>query len=236
VVAVNGTSNDQNLFNNVYESQTSPMSVYPSSFVVKIYTNNSTDQSSSFNETSYKLYDENGNVVLSRNNLNNYTLYTDTLNNLTPGCYKLIIDDSGCDGYKWWANTAAGNGNVRFENLVIGNIFYNPNGDIGCQLIKYFIVANTTGVTENTARTNEIEIYPNPASGTAYIKFDLNKNQTINYKITDVTGKLIQQKTLSKIEGAYERVDITNFNSGVYFVSVELENKLIITKKLIIQN
>lgn len=236
VVAVNGNSGDQNLFNNIYRSETTPVSVYPASFVVKIFTNNSTDQATSFNETSYKIYDENGNVVQSRNNLTNATLYTDTINNLTPGCYKLVIDDSGCDGYKWWANTAGGNGNVRFENLVIGNIFYNPNGDIGCQLIKYFVVANTTGITENIARQNEIEIYPNPASGSAFIKFDLNKNQTVNYKITDITGKLIQQKTLSKIEGAYEQINISNLSNGVYLVSFELENKLIITKKLIIQN
>ena len=32
-----------------------------------------------------------------------------------PGCYKLIVDDSDCEGYKWWANKAAGNGNVRIN-------------------------------------------------------------------------------------------------------------------------
>jgi hypothetical protein len=36
-------------------------------------------------------------------------------NNLLPACYKWIVYDSACDGYKWWANTAAENGNVRIN-------------------------------------------------------------------------------------------------------------------------
>jgi len=234
VVSVNGTT-DQNLFNNTYRSLTAPVSVYPGSFIIKIYTNNSTVPSTNFNETSYTLYDENDNIVVQRDSLPNVTLFADTVN-LTPGCYKLVVNDLGCDGYKWWANTAAGNGNVRFENIVVGNIFYNPNGDIGCQLIKHFVVANTTGLTENIERQNEIEVYPNPASAMAYIKFDLVKNQNVNYSITDVSGKLIQQKKLQNMAGGYEHVDISKLQNGVYFISVELENKTRITKKLVIQN
>ncbi|MBA3683241.1 MAG: T9SS type A sorting domain-containing protein [Bacteroidetes bacterium] len=234
IVSVNGTT-DQNLFNNTYQSQTAPVSVYPASFVIKIFTNNSTALPNNFNETSYTLYDENGNIVIQKDSLPNATLYADTVN-LTPGCYKLVVNDVGCDGYKWWANTVGGTGNVRFENLGIGNIFYNPNGDIGCQSTKYFVVANTTGLTENIARQNEIEVFPNPATGIAYIKFDLSKNQTVSYTITDISGKLLQQKQIHKMEGGYENVDISKLQNGVYFISVELENKTHITKKLIIQN
>ncbi len=236
VVAVNGTNGDQNLFNNVYNSQTMPVSVYPASFVIKIYTNNSTNSTMPYNQTSYHLYDENNVLIKKRDSLNNYTMYIDTVN-LAPGCYKLVVDDEGCDGYKWWANTADGNGNVRFENLVIGNIFYNPNGDIGCQLKKYFRVANTTtGLAEAIERKNEIDIYPNPASGLAYFRFDLSKSQNVNYNITDVTGKLIQQRSFSKMTGGYESIDVSKLNNGVYFVSFELEDNVKITKKLIIQN
>jgi hypothetical protein len=234
IVSVNGTT-DQNIFNNTYQSQTSNLSIYPGSFIIKIYTNNSTVPSTNFNETSYTLYDANDNVIVQRDSLPNVTLFVDTVN-LAPGCYKLVVNDAGCDGYKWWANTAAGNGNVRFENIVVGNIIYNPNGDIGCQLVKHFVVANTTDLTENSERQNEIEVYPNPASGMAYIKFDLTKNQNINYSITDVSGKQIQKKTIQNMAGGYEHVDISKLQNGVYFISVELESKTRITKKLIIQN
>lgn len=234
IVSVNGTT-DQNSFNNTYQSQISPVSVYPAGFVIKIFTNNSSALPNTFNETSYTLYDENGNIVVQRDSLVNATVFADTVN-LTPGCYKLVVNDIGCDGYKWWANTVGGTGNVRFENLGIGNIFYNPNGDIGCQLTKYFVVANTTGITENTERQNSIEVYPNPAGSLAYIKFDLAKNQVVSYILTDISGKLLQQKQLNKIESAYETIDINKFQSGVYFISVELENKTRITKKLVIQN
>ncbi len=234
VVSVNGTT-DQNAFNNMYTSQTSSIGIFPSDFVIKIYTNNATSPFIPFNETSYKLLDQNDNVVVERDSIPNLSNRIDTVH-LAPGCYKLVVDDSGCDGYKWWANPGAGNGNVRFENLAGTNVFYNPNGDIGCQSTKYFIVANTTGMPENVARQNEIEIYPNPASGVAYLKLDLVKNQSLNYKITDVTGKIMQQHALNKFSAGYETVNISELKSGIYFVTVELENNLIITKKLIIQN
>ncbi|MDP3556930.1 MAG: peptide-N-glycosidase F-related protein [Bacteroidota bacterium] len=234
VVSVNGTT-DQNAFNNSYQSQTSAVSLYPSNFVIKIFTNSSTVPSTNFNETSYILYNENGGIVLAKDSLTNVTLFADTVN-LLPGCYKLVVNDQGCDGYKWWANTAAGNGNVRFENTAGTSVFYNPNGDIGCQSTKYFAVANTTGLSENIEKQNEIEIYPNPASGVAYLKLDLIKNQIIKYKITSVSGKLIQQKSLTKISTGYENIDIHNLENGIYFISIELENNLIITKKLIIHN
>ncbi|MEO6304788.1 MAG: T9SS type A sorting domain-containing protein, partial [Bacteroidia bacterium] len=234
VVSVNGVS-DQNSFNNMYTSQTPTVAIFPSSFVLKMYTNNATDPITNRNESKYRLLDQNGNVVWKRDSLLNYTFYYDTINNLAPGCYKMIIDDSGCDGYKFWANTAVGNGNIRYEYLT-GGIYWNPNGDFGCQMIKNFMVVNTTGLAKNVAIQNEIEIYPNPANGTAHIKFDLSKNQNVTYRVMDVSGKLIQQKTISNMMGGFEKVDVSKLNNGIYFVSFELENNVMMTKKLVIQN
>ena len=92
-----------------------------------------------------------------------------------------------------------------------------------------------TGLTKNHANQNRITIFPNPARQLAYIQFDLDQHQTVNYKLSDVNGKMILQKNKLKVLAAYETIDISGLNEGVYVLSVELEDHSIITKKLVIQ-
>jgi hypothetical protein len=243
VVSVNGTSGDQNTFNNIYSSATTPVPIYPQNFVVKMFTNKSTDPNTGFNETTWTLYDQNGLIVAQRNNLANASGYIDTLQNLYPGCYKFSIDDGGCDGFQWWNyvnyTPNPGNGSLRFDQINANNTIVNFSGDFGCNYTTNFIIIdehpNYTGIKTNVNNPNLVEVYPNPASDVAYIKLDLNKNQNLSYKIMDVNGKIVRQKALSRVTAAYEPVDTGDLSSGVYFVTVELQDKSLITKKLVIQ-
>ncbi len=237
VVTVNGTNGDQDLFNNVYSSQTSSVPVYPESFVVKMYTNNNLD-GSGFSETSWFLYDETGAIVYQRDQLSPTTVYVDTML-LAPGCYKMEIKDAGCDGMAWWANTAGGNGSLRFDYANVNSTIALFPGDIGCGYIRYFRVLDThpnyVGIASNSENPNMVEVYPNPANTTAYLKFDLSKNQTVTYKILDITGENLREKTISKAAASYESVDVSNLSDGVYFISIQFQDKSVITKKLVIQ-
>jgi len=239
VVSVNGISGDENNFNNIYTSQTSTVNIFPGAFVVKLLTNNATDPVTVKNETSWKLFDENGIIVASRSNLNNLSVYLDTLY-LQPGCYKFVVDDSGCDGYNWWAyqyyNPNPGTGTLRFDYVGFNTTIYNFQGDFGCGFVKYFKVAQSpVGMNSKTLNNNFVDVFPNPAKEEAFIKFDLQKQQNLTYKILDVTGKILIEKTLTGIITAYESIDIRGIANGAYFISFELENNQSINKKLIIQ-
>lgn len=239
VTAVNGISSDEDNFNNIYSSKTNTVAVFPPDFVVKMYTNNATDPNTIKQETSWKLYDENGAIIAQRNNLNNLTVYLDTVH-LQPGCYKMVIDDSGCDGYDWWAyqyyTPNPGTGTLRYDYASFPSTFYTFQGDFGCNLTKYFRVTQTpVSIKNNSINPNLIDVFPNPASNELYIKFDLGKSQQVTYSIKDVTGKIILEKNLNNVMAAYEKVDISNIANGVYFVSLELDNKESFNKKLVIQ-
>jgi hypothetical protein len=238
VVSVNGTTGDQNLFNNIYNSVTTPVVIFPQNFVVKMLTNHSTDGNTGYNETTWTLYDQTGAIVMQWDTLNSNTAYIDTLN-LAPGCYRISVDDSGCDGMSFWNNTAGGTGTLRFDYANANNTIFSFPGDFGCNFTKNFVIIdehpNYTGIKSNAPSPNLVEVYPNPAGSIAYIKFDLNQSQTVNYKLMDINGRIIQQKTLSKITAAYENVDLSQVSNGVYFVSIELQDKSVITKKLVIQ-
>ncbi len=236
---VNGVT-DQNLFNDVYQSNFTPPVVFPDTIVVKLFTNRSTDVNTGFNESTWTLYDENGLVFASRNNCINQRLHIDTIV-LPAGCYRFSLDDSGCDGLSWWANTAAGNGSCRFERPAGGSAFFTFPSDIGCNFTKYFTVlpripVNTTGLNADTQLINDVSIFPNPANKEIYIRFDLSKSQDISYKVYDISGKILLEKNLNQVEGAYENIDISGFEAGVYFISSHLSNGEMITKKVMIQH
>ncbi|WP_317897510.1 T9SS type A sorting domain-containing protein [Aurantibacillus circumpalustris] len=241
VVSVNGNTGDQNLFNNIYTSETTPVPIYPKDFIIKMYTNNDLNPNNGYSETSWMLTNETGSVIVKRDSLAKTTVYIDTVLNLPAGCYKLEINDTGCDGMSWWANTAGGTGSLRFDYTNANNSIATFPGDMGCNYVRYFRVLAPatppvlTGVKTANINSNNIEVYPNPADNMAYIKFDLTKSQTLSYKIMDITGKIVFQIKTSKIAASYETIDVSHFSNGVYFISVELEDKSVLTKKLVIQ-
>ena len=91
------------------------------------------------NETSCQLVDENGSIVYQSGVLSANTVYRDTFD-LAPGCYRLYIDDSDCDGLSWWANND-GNGYTRLYTADGSNILLNSfEADFGCQIAHSFSV------------------------------------------------------------------------------------------------
>lgn len=231
ITAVNGTNGDGNSFNNLYVSKTLPVTKFPqSSFVIKLMTNNVGDNT-------WTLYDENDNVLYLRNNVTPNTAYLDTVWDLPPGCYRLFVEDGGCDGLAWWNNTGQGTANLRVDYLGANNTIFLFPTDIGCNFNKSFIIPdfNPVGLPETGNRSDLIEVYPNPAGSQAFIKLDLVRGQKINYRLCDLNGRIILEKNIKKSELSIESVDIGSISNGVYLLNVTLEDKSTVTKKLVIQ-
>lgn len=233
ILSVNNISGDQNTYNNIYTSLTTPVAVFPQNFVIRMTTNNYGY------ENSWTLYDEYENVIASRSSLNSNTVYLDTLWDLPYGCYRISLDDSGCDGLSWWNNAAQGTGSLRVDYIgVVNTIFLFPT-DIGCNFTKYFALIdpnpNMASVNHYALNPNAIAVYPNPAQNSVYLKFDLNRNQTVNYNLQDINGRTLQRKTIHRTAGSNEIIDISQLSNGVYLISFELEDRSVITKKIVIQ-
>jgi len=240
VVSVNGVNGDEDLFNNIYRSKTGAVITYPNKFAVILTTNNSTDPGTLKNETSWKLFDENNNLIASRTNANNLSVYIDTVN-LQPGCYKFSIDDSGCDGFNWWAyqyyNPNPGTGTVRFDYAVFPSTFAYFPGDIGCNYTHYFRVNPApTDIKKLNGNKNSADIYPNPAGNTLYVHIDLNEESSSEIKITDLTGRVVMERRTASIRNNFEKLDVSELASGSYLVHVLLKGGETITKKVIIQH
>jgi len=79
----------------------------------------------------------------------------------------------------------------------------------------------STGV--NYLSSEEMRFYPNPANSILYTE------GAERIKLTDITGKLIMDKEIMN-KGA---IDIKDLKTGIYFITLEKDNKIIVRKLII---
>ena len=86
---------------------------------------------------------------------------------------------------------------------------------------KIFIEKNAESINENTTSLN---IYPNPVNDRLYIE---TQTLTQTVEVYDIFGRLQQQ---SAVSGQQSAIDVSDLNSGIYFVKVMTENGEIVKK------
>lgn len=75
-----------------------------------------------------------------------------------------------------------------------------------------------TGLAELVA-ANSVKVYPNPVSDVLNFNIDYNKSASVN--ITDITGRSVETVNF-ELNNA--RVDVRNFNKGIYFYQITNSN------------
>lgn len=103
-------------------------------------------------------------------------------------------------------------------------------GDWGINTPTYYCLddlqySSATSIKNNVANT--ISIFPNPAKDLVNISNVPNANISIN----DISGKTIYTKNNCSEN---EKINISNLNSGIYFIRIENNNE-VFTKKLIVK-
>lgn len=102
--------------------------------------------------------------------------------------------------------------------IVIFNNYLYMAQQTGGQILRFNL--NLLGV-DNLENENQFKIYPNPTSSKINIT---NSNELLNYKITDVSGKIL-------LEGnTKNEIDISYLESGLYLVKFENNQTIKILK------
>ena len=217
---------DQYLHNNLFPSPFSPTPIYPSFFGLCVQTNSGTS-SPFISETTWDLYDGQGNIMYTSGSLSWGTQYRDTIQ-LNPGCYRFVMEDTDDDGLDFWANND-GSGIVRFITTPIScnapEVKYF-DGDFGKYIIHEFRVDNTTSLEEE--QKYNWKIYPNPAKSIVTIEgyIDIETNISLYNNL----GKLVM-KTAVDFQGVVSKqIDLTHLQAGIYFISIQNTKERIIKK------
>lgn len=107
-------------------------------------------------------------------------------------------------------------------------------------IFKY-TYGSSTGITEwkNEIPENYIlkQNYPNPFNPTTTIEFGLKKAGAVSLKIYDITGRLIDViLNAMHFNAGFMKItyDGSKLSSGVYLYSLEIDNRIIDTKKMVL--
>jgi hypothetical protein len=89
------------------------------------------------------------------------------------------------------------------------------------------------GTNINTLNLAQFSAYPNPTSGIVTLTFENNKNEVMILDIFDVTGKFVKTMATNLTPGVNTiEVNLSNLETGYYFVALQTNEGLFTTKVL----
>ncbi|WP_157505148.1 T9SS type A sorting domain-containing protein [Flavobacterium tegetincola] len=102
-----------------------------------------------------------------------------------------------------------------------------------CEYMEYRSSGDTNKMSSEMPTFKSCTLYPNPASGTVQVQYDLGvSNATV--ELYDLMGRLLSQKALADAQGT-ATLNISNYSAGVYIVAIRNENQILYQQKLIIK-
>jgi hypothetical protein len=208
--------------NNSYTTHINLPDFFDEPFVLVLKTNNMAYR------YSLEVRDVLGNVLVSRNNLDNNTIYTDTLD-FPDGCYTIELIDEEDMGLTYWAYPEQGSGYLRLLDMD-GSIIKLFNSDFGRSIFYTFFLGDVSYIAEPNL-DKLINIHPNPFSNEVYIDFE-ESDQSAVVSIFNLQGQLVHSENLNLNSTRSLRIDFADKPSGLYVVNVYY-GKNTIQKKII---
>ena len=193
--------------------------------------------------------DAGGNVYITGEfQSSSITFGSTTLTNTNIGYTDVFIANYDMNGNVLWAKNAGGTGNDGGRscatdasgNVYVTGTFYSLSIAFGSTTLTNANTINSdiftakldivTGVEENISST-KINVFPNPFSMQTVLKTD-NPLRNATLTVDNCFGQTVAQ--IKNISGQTIVLSRDNLASGLYFVRLTQDSKLIATKKLII--
>lgn len=129
------------------------------------------------------------------------------------------------------------------------HLLYNPMGTEGITTVKYIFytsrysdsvtvnyIYGNVGVEDTELLVNSLSAYPNPATSSVTVAYDLSGFRTGSARliITNLVGSKVAVRPINGTSGKVS-IDISDLDSGIYFYSIEADGKIVSTKKLIVK-
>lgn len=225
VVGVNNTD-DEYEGNNHFVSSFEDTKVFPEQFIIAFNNNGGGS------ETKYRVEDERGNAVYERTSASSNTNYLDTVT-CAPGCYTMYVEDSGCDGLRFFANND-GNGRIWLHSAAEGQFFpplHQFEDEFGCDAQLSFTVGYEMGDEETMEYPAAIDklnyessllAYPNPSSGEITIAIQGQVELGGEVFVYNSTGQMVQKTIMTDFNG----VKFSGLAMGNYIAQYRTKNEL----------
>jgi len=98
---------------------------------------------------------------------------------------------------------------------------------------KYIDIQLSLATAISDFTNSNVKIYPNPSEGIFNVEINTDDNSEYKVVVYDILGSVIYQRNV--YSNSKHQIDISKYAKGMYFLSVEKENKQTISKQLIIK-
>lgn len=172
-------------------------------------------------ETTWKLEDFDGNVILSGGpyaNPGETHTYTQALDK--GKCYKFTMYDAGNNGL--CCENGTGFCSIRNEN---GKVLYGIT-TFESEITKFI---NASEIVSNKELDNiGISFYPNPVNTSATMVLTTEMNSDMNWQIIDIQGRVISSSNNLKCNSGTNNynIDCANLSEGIYILKVNIDGKI----------
>jgi hypothetical protein len=200
--------------NDIFVTPINMPDFYNEPFIIQLKTNNQAYR------YSMEVRDVLGNVLISRNNLENNTVYRDTIN-FTDGCYTLELLDQEDMGLSYWAYPEQGYGYLRFfdhDSVMIKNF----NSDFGRSIFYTFSLGDVSYIAE-PALDEIVKIYPNPFTDEVRIDFE-EYCEYADIAVYSIQGQKIYSQHYNPCKDNRLKLDLSDKPAGLYIVQVRYGN------------
>lgn len=142
------------------------------------------------------------------------------------------LTSSADSGNQWYYNSIKVNGatNKTFKATQNGKYMIVVTDKNGCMATSNQINFTFTDTTQSSIITTGKEIfmnvYPNPTSSKIWVETNLQGQGVIS--LEDVSGRILKTETLDKTGKTV--LDLTNLNSGVYFIKANSSQAVLLVK------
>jgi hypothetical protein len=170
------------------------------------------------------------------------TGYSNSYNHNQP--LDLILLKTDSDGILLWQHTYGGGGvDIGYEliksttdngYIVTGKTFTSSDDYYLLHLDEMGIITNVPSYTGKIDQATLTTVYPNPASTTISITYELGDQQKMyQLVVCDVLGYRLKDVVVTQKKGILQ-IDLQGFHPGIYYCSLLGNNKTISSKKFIV--
>ena len=175
------------------------------------------------NNTSYRFeaYTAYGNDILPDNDRSLKVVdIEDPYVNLGPDTltveeFPYYLDAGDFESYDW----STGDTTQVLETNGPGNYSVTVTDAQGCIATDKIHLKIDTGI-ENMLAESPIEIYPNPAKETLYIKFKSPRTTEYTLVLINMAGEQVYYKNLKRVSQDSYQIDVSGFAQGIYYLLI----------------
>ena len=93
----------------------------------------------------------------------------------------------------------------------------------------------STSDSTNIYEIQKLKLYPNPANDYLTVEYDVLYVKEAKFQIYNSIGAIVYTKTLNEKKDNL-RIQVSEYKSGLYFCSLQIDGKLLNTRKILINH